>query len=352
MSLLQKKRVLYGCSPHAFKDKGGGEVLLLKSKRYIERLGFNVEVFNGQAFAGFELFHNFNVHRDCFSTVKNANRAGLKVVISPVYWPSLRYVLLSGKPFAEKAKAVAAGLLNRLDVFGTVSAKKMLAMANVVTPSSLAEAAMLESMFKVPTRKIWVVHNGVEERFSKGKAQMFEEKFGLKVFALFVGRIEERKNLLSLVRAMKGTGKKLVVIGNVKHGSQAYFDKCKKEAGNNVLFLPGLPHDSKMLESAYAACRAFVLPSWYETPGLAALEAGLAKANIVVTREGPTKEYFAGFASYVNPASVADIREKVLVEMQKPKSNALSRHIGKNFLWQNTAKETKQAYERAMETFK
>ncbi len=34
-----------------------------------------------------------------------------------------------------------------------------------------------------------------------------------------------------------------------------------------------LDHDDPLLASAYAAARVFALPSWFETPGLAALEA-------------------------------------------------------------------------------
>jgi len=43
-----------------------------------------------------------------------------------------------------------------------------------------------------------------------------------------------------------------------------------------------------MLASAYAACDVFVLPSMFETPGIAALEAGLAGAKIVITKYGGT----------------------------------------------------------------
>ena len=70
------------------------------------------------------------------------------------------------------------------------------------------------------------------------------------------------------------------------------YDKCVKEAGSNVKFLGDLDHSSDMLRSAYAACDVFVLPGWFETPGLAALEAALAGAKVVATKGGSTKEYF------------------------------------------------------------
>ena len=346
---MERIKVLYGASPNAFKSKGGGEVLLLKTKQYTEDFSFEIKVFDGtQNFSDFNIFHNFNVHRDCFENIKKAKEAGLKIVISPVYWPSLPYALFWNKPIIDKAKLLAVELINKLDFLKISKVKKMLNMADVVTPSSEAEAKIMKNTLNVLGEKILIIHNGVEQRFLSGQAEEFQHKFGMKDFILYVGRIEERKNVLNLIRAVRGMEEKLVIIGDTKIGSEKYYKKCKQEAGNNVVFLPGLEHDGKMLESAYAACHTFVLPSWYETPGLAALEAGLADANIVVTKEGCTKEYFSGYASYVNPNSVKDIREKIKVEMEKPKSKGLSRHIEQNFLWENTANETRNAYKKAL----
>jgi len=341
-----KKRILFGTSPNAFENKGGGEILLMKSRQYVEALGFETMLFDGrQEFAGFDLFHNFSLHRDCFSNIKKAKEAGLKIAISTVYWPSLRHAMLWDRPLKSRLRLLAVELINRLDFAGLSAVKKMLAMADVVAPSSIAEAMMLEKTFNVRPERISIIPNGVEKRFAKANSGMFEKKYGLKDFVLYAGRIEERKNLLSLIKAIDETGR-LVVIGNPKQGSEAYYKACK-EAGKNTVFLPALDHGSEMLESAYAACRTFVLPSWYETPGLAALEAGLAGANIVVTREGCAKEYFAGFALYINPASIQDIREKILESMQKAKLAGLKSHIEKNFLWEKTALETAEAYRKA-----
>ena len=341
-----KKRILFGTSPNAFENKGGGEILLMKSRQYVEALGFETSLFDGrQDFAGFDLFHSFSLHRDCLEQVTKAREAGLKIVVSPVYWPSLAHAILWDRPLAARLKLLAVELINRLDFFGVSAVKKMLAMADVVAPSSIAEARVLEKTFRVRPEKISIIHNGVEKRFAKASPEMFEKKFGLKDFALYAGRIEERKNVLSLIKAVDGIGR-LVVIGNPKQGSEAYYRACK-EAGKNTVFLPALDHGSEMLESAYAACKTFVLPSWYETPGLAALEAGLAGANIAITREGCAKEYFAGFASYINPAGIRNIREKVLESMQKAKTPGLKSHIEKNFLWEKTALETAEAYHKA-----
>ncbi len=124
---------------------------------------------------------------------------------------------------------------------------------------------------------------------------------------------------------------------------EEYFRLCKKEAKNskNIHFLGYIPHNSTLFLSAYAACKVFVLPSWYETPGLAALEAGLAGANVVITQRGATKEYFKKYAWYVDPSSVKSIREKTLEAFYAKKSKKLSKHILKNYTWEKGACQLK-----------
>ena len=43
------------------------------------------------------------------------------------------------------------------------------------------------------------------------------------------------------------------------------------------------------------------MPSFYETPGLAALEAAVVGIPIVITEQGCTKEYFEENVFYCNP---------------------------------------------------
>ncbi|MBN2067709.1 MAG: glycosyltransferase [Candidatus Diapherotrites archaeon] len=343
---MEKIRVLFNTSRHAFQNKGGGEVLLLKSKQHLEKEGVQGEIFQAGKgrFKGFDLFHNFSIHRSCFQQIRAAKEAGIPVALSPVYWPSLRYSLLWNKGLGKKAKAVAVELINMLDFLSLSKVRKMFQMSDAVLASSRAVAEIYRKRFNVPSEKISIVYNGVDKRFKSAKPAPFQSKHGLKGFVLYVGRVEPRKNVLSLVRAMKGVDEKLVVIGGAKSGSEAYFEQCKREAGKNVFFLGKIDHESEMLASAYAACKVFALPSWYETPGLAALEAGLAGANVAITREGSTREYFSNKAAYVNPNSVEDIREKVKQQLEKPKSSDLAAHIEKNFLWENTATQTRKAY--------
>jgi glycosyltransferase involved in cell wall biosynthesis len=99
-----------------------------------------------------------------------------------------------------------------------------------------------------------------------------------------------------------------------------------------------------MLASAYAACDTFVLPSMFETPGIAALEAALAGAKVVITPYGGTKEYFRDLAGYVEPSSVVSIRNGIKAALERKKGTELREHVRKSFLWQTVAQKTAAAY--------
>jgi glycosyltransferase involved in cell wall biosynthesis len=116
-----------------------------------------------------------------------------------------------------------------------------------------------------------------------------------------------------------------------------------------ILLLDRMENDSAMLASAYAACRVFALPSLFETPGIAALEAALAGAHIVITPHGGTREYFGDMAAYVEPDSVEAIRAGILLKLDAAPEERLREHIRQNFLWSRVAQLTAEVYREAVQ---
>ena len=80
--------------------------------------------------------------------------------------------------------------------------------------------------------------------------------------------------------------------------------------GGFARWLPRVDHDDPILESAYAAARVLALPSWFETPGLVALEAALAGTAVVVTPHGCTREYFGDRVGYARPDRPEEIARR------------------------------------------
>jgi glycosyltransferase involved in cell wall biosynthesis len=221
--------------------------------------------------------------------------------------------------------------------------------ADRVLPNTQSEALIIEKGLGIRAGKIRVVPNGVDERFGSGDPGLFRKKYGIENFILNVGHIgHPRKNVLSLIRALATIDRPSVIIGRIISGE--YGDACVREAAKHkqILLVDGLEHDSEMLASAYAACEVFALPSQFETPGIAALEAGLAGAKIVITPRGGTREYFENLAIYVAPESVDSIRKGILDALMLPKDDRLKNRIKERYLWGRVGALTADVYNEAL----
>ena len=223
---------------------------------------------------------------------------------------------------------------------------KICRLSNHLLPNTTAEARLFQHGFEVPSSKITTVPNGVEERFEKADPALFEEKYGLKDFILFVGNIgAERKNALRLLKALSEISTPSVIIGKIFNNDYARRCLTVAQKHEHIHLIGELDHESKLLASAYAACKLFILPGLFETPGIAALEAALAGANIAITKHGGTKDYFANHAIYVDPNSRSSIKKGIEEGIKMDKTNSLKQRIKNNFLWHHVAKQTIDVYE-------
>jgi glycosyltransferase involved in cell wall biosynthesis len=201
----------------------------------------------------------------------------------------------------------------------------------------------------IPTDNLFIVSNGVEERFAKAPADLFIRQYGMQDFILYVGKVgPHRKNVHMFLKALERIDHPAVIIGAFDDSPSGR--KCRELAQKNprLLVIDELSHDSMLLASAYSACDVFVLPSLYETPGIAALEAALAGAKIVITPFGGTQDYFGSDAEYVDPGSEDNIASGIRAALIKEKSPALSEHIKKEFVWEKVGEKTKQVYEHVL----
>jgi glycosyltransferase involved in cell wall biosynthesis len=214
----------------------------------------------------------------------------------------------------------------------------------LLLPNSNAEADQLMRLFQVSAKRIHVVPNGADPRFADADGEEFIKYYGLRDFVLSVGRIEPRKNQLGLLRALKGTGIPIVVMGDPVPENKAYHVACLREAGSNVRFIGRLDHDDPLLASAYGACRCLALTSWFETPGLVALEAAMSGVPLVLPRGGSAHEYFGDQALYVGSENLPEIRSAVQTAFNSDRNYDLALRVREQFTWESVAKTTQLAY--------
>jgi glycosyltransferase involved in cell wall biosynthesis len=343
-------KVAFFVYPSAFQNKGGGEILLEKIEEYLLKRGVQVKRFDmwNDRIEDFDILHVFGSVKDCLPMMRVASSRGVKVVLESIFWSDIRRAALEQGTAKEKLNKMVRHAVKVLFPFFPSSRKKMFEISDMIIPNSVNEATQISRLFKVPMEKMFVVRNGVDVKFAHARPDRFIAEYGIRDFVLSVGRIEPRKNQLNLIRAMNGVDKDLVLIGEAVSGYEWYFDRCKKAAGPNVRFLGKMPHGSDLLMSAFAACDTFVLPAWFETPGLAALEAGLAGAKVVATVGGSTREYFFDEVLYIEPGSPADIRKKIKMSISAPGATGLKELILANYTWDKIADKTIEGYGKVM----
>jgi glycosyltransferase involved in cell wall biosynthesis len=271
------------------------------------------------------------------------------VALSTIAWFDLRSRWRTNEGIAQRLTACGKYLARRAIPRLPSWRRRLYQRVDVLLPNSQAEAEQLRQHFGIRQNKIHVVPNGAEEWFARPDPEPFASLVGERRFVLYAGRIEPRKNQLGFLRAMRGVQAPIVILGDTVPGHEGYERQCRSEAGPDVKFVERIAHDDPLLASAYAACGCLALASWFETPGLVALEAGMSGVPLVLPREGCASEYFGALARYVSPDDPASIRQAVLAALAEDRSRELAELVRGRYTWRAAAGATKEAYRRFLQ---
>ncbi|NPV13599.1 glycosyltransferase family 4 protein [candidate division WOR-3 bacterium] len=336
-------KILFG-SFSAITTLGGGVETQVRSlANALRQKGIEVELFDPWKrynLKEFDFFHLFGANLGTYHFGRSIKNTGVKLVVTPIFYSrsnpkKLRFYLMLGTGLRKYGGFWSEHLF----------CKELCEMAELVIVNTKAELNLIEQGLGVSREKMQIVPNGVDKRFAYASPELFIKEHGLRDFVLYVGHIGwGRKNVLPLLKVLRKTGLKAVLIGPVLNNT--YGLQCLKIVAEtpSIKLIPGLAGDSPMIESAYAACDTFILPSLYETPGLAALEAGLAGAKICITKYGGTIEYFGENATYLDPKKEKSIEEALITTINKPKTTALQKHIKDNYTWDKCAAKLLDIY--------
>ncbi|MDZ7738158.1 MAG: glycosyltransferase family 1 protein [Bacteroidales bacterium] len=131
-------------------------------------------------------------------------------------------------------------------------------------------------------------------------------------YLLYVGTIEERKNLLSVVSALH-TGNidiPLVVIGR----KTAYYRKVKAYINNNnmrnIIFPAGV--ENKELPALYQMASCFIYPSVFEGFGIPLVEALVSGVPVITSRGSCFSEAGGPGSIYIDPHDIPEISDAIL----------------------------------------
>ncbi|MFZ0454502.1 MAG: glycosyltransferase family 4 protein [Ignavibacteriaceae bacterium] len=333
---------------------GGGPFIKIKETKYnLELLGHKVDFFDmwnpEQKLSDYDIVHLVGANFAVFGLVRTLKDKKINYVVEPVFFSNHSYKFIKNINSLERfTRKIARGIWFDYGII-----KDICSWSEIVLPNTNSEAEILSKGLSIPGAKFRVVHNGVSDRFLSGDPGIFQKKYGVKDFILCVGHLGfKRKNGLALVSALKQINHPAVIIGNIDEAGEGKDILSEIKKNQNIILVDALENDDPLLASAYAACDTFVLPSQFETPGIAALEAGLAGAKIVITPFGGTKEYFKDMALYPDIYSVESIKNSIEKSLGKPKDENLKDYIKNNFLWNKIAGDTSEVYAKVVEKIK
>jgi len=220
----------------------------------------------------------------------------------------------------------------------------MLRTAAALTVASAAERRDVVDLFSIPSNRVHVIPNGVEQRFFDATPHAAHAAIDSEPFVLCVASIEPNKNQLRLIAALGPTGLPLVLVGDPKPSSDhAYLDAVQQavESFPNVQWLRGIDRRSDLLPALYAAARVHVLPSLAEAQGLATLEAAAAGCAVVVSDLPTLRSAFSSDVTMCAPTHERSIRSAVLDAWRNPHS---ARNAPWLISWQDVAKQLEDVY--------
>ncbi len=219
----------------------------------------------------------------------------------------------------------------------------------------------ITKLLRVPGAKVEVVPCGVDEDFrpveDAGLLEDLRRKRGLpRRMILFVGTIEPRKNLVTLLRSYALLRQRMqpppLVIGGPKgwHHEEVFAQAQELDLQEHVIFPGYIPREE--LPLWYNAADLFTYPSLYEGFGLPPLEAMACGTPVVSSNTSSLPEVVGDAGMLVNPDGV----EEMSAAMQRLLSDAALRvemttrglAQARTFSWQRAAAETVQVYDRAM----
>lgn len=199
--------------------------------------------------------------------------------------------------------------------------------------------------YKIPEHKINVIYNGIEKSIQyKVLSIKNKEK---KPYILYVGTIQPRKNIATLVKAFRKFKEKypdfvLKIAGKQGWMTDAILKEINQHNTGDIELLGYVPDEE--LPGLYAHAFCFVMPSLYEGFGIPVLEAMSYGCPVISSHASALPEIGADACLYFDPKNTDDLYRK-LVELKEHASLQSDliekgKKRARQFSWQTCAQET------------
>lgn len=247
--------------------------------------------------------------------------------------------------------------------FCMVQSLRAARLADAIICVSQATAEDVRRYLHVPLDRLFVVPEAAGPEFTRltDSRRIAETLLRLGItenYLLFVGSVEPRKNLTTLLDAFARLRRKarrpewLVIAGGAGWRNEGIFQRVKDLKLDDVVRFVGYV-STEDLVVLYNACRAFVYPSLYEGFGLPVLEAMSCGAPVVTSRVSSLPEVAGDAALLVDPHDTDAVVEAISALLDDAGLRHSMRAKGldraAHFSWEQTARLTLEVYRRCME---
>ena len=247
----------------------------------------------------------------------------------------------------------------RQRIYVNAGTRWSVAAATRVVAISHATAADLQSILGVPPAKVRVVHEAANALPMPTAAEIaaLGEHYQLpRPYALYVGTLQPRKNLLRLMTAYEQLCRAgqaafdLVLAGSAGWLSSDIVAQAQQSRYASQIHLTGYVADAD-LPALMAGARFFAFPSLYEGFGLPILEAQQLGVPTMTSQGSSLPEVAGDAALYVDPTDVEAIAQAMLrLSQDETLRQALITAGYRNvqrFSWAKAAAETLSVLEEA-----
>jgi len=351
-------KILFTARHTLFSQPGGDTQQVLHSADALRALGVEVDILlRGEKpnYTNYDVVHFFNLGRPA-DIIDDLEKITQPLVVSSIWvdyrefdkyrggigqqiqhiFGNNRFEYLKAFARAYKGNDIFPGL--RYGLLGhEKSVKKIAQKAAVIIASSQSEKNRI-SKATTHSKKTHVLPLGLPAHLLASFKEE-SERSGV----ICVGRIEGLKNQLNLIKAANGANWELKIIGKAAANQPKYEQDCVKHAGENVRFEGWL--DSENLIAAYRSAKVLVLPSFFETFGLVALEAMSQGCNVVIADRPDMNSIFRENVLPCNPHNPNDIRQKIEEALILPVYK-LSREQRETHNWPAIAKQILAIYSK------
>lgn len=306
----------------------------------------------------------------------------IKKIQAPFSWTQLRFALeifkdnpdvlwmpMHNLPFFKRKKLKTVVTIHDLafKIFPAYFPKKDLLKLNrltdyavkksdrIIAVSNSTKADILKFYPEISAEKIHVVHHGFDQQLFKQSLETYQsdeilKAYGLKAgnYLLYVGAIQPRKDLITLIDAFekvkeKYSQMKLVLAGAPAWHAEGVLSRIAESKYQEDMIITGTIGFDK-LPALYKNAAVFIFPSLYEGFGIPVLEAFISGAPAILADNSSLAEVGADSACYFKTSDKKDLEEKIekVLSDEKFRNELIAKGKARAgiFSWEKCAQET------------